>query len=639
MDGSAAVSKSRSGDTALTESTDGSERVLDKHSKVESKWWSFVDEQRFWVGLLVIGILLNTLVVFTSDLGLDTNIHMTLASEADRTGVAQLDWGHTRPIDTQASDPSYAPIREYGWFSFLPTAMGEISVRAFGWLCMMTLIGVAFLLPRFVANPNHVRNRDELQQRGVRIAAIVAIHPTFIFATGRVFPEAAVALAAGILAISLMCAVRNQRLVNSVGILFFGVSIPMSLILAIKGFNPVIGGIFLVLGLLWVGFTIDRNSAVIKKLTSRPLQSGTIVAGSVSGIMVALGLAGMGGTLSVIGSEPARFTFALLISLGDVILIYTLFGMVLWPFSGPIWRRMKGIEDVEATTLAVLIAGFTAAITIYIAALWTYEASLWNAPWPWVMWTMGNNARYISLLILPLYTLVERVASITDPEVRRNEGEMETEEYSEDVVWVGGQTVVEEEVGESTGQQAVTTEFEGRTTEQETNQPSQNSADRVVDFGQIPNFFNPGNRSKALAMGILLLLPLSIITAVHGQTMWTDDAAIILSKNMADSEDFLFVADSTLGVHWLYTFRPEIDPDASRSITGHWRSPDSGWNDELANSTTIPHRGNLTDVNWVVTSPGVEWREPPTGWSRFDSGRADFMNGGGEWIIFQKTTN
>jgi len=622
MDGSALDANRRQGDATSAESKDNSQITIDRSTAVESNWWSFVEEQKFWVGLLAFGILLNTLVVFTSDLGLDTNIHMTLASEEDRTGIAQLDWGHTRPIDTEASDPSYAPIRDYGWFSFLPTGMGEISVRAFGLFCMVALIGVAYYLPRFIENPELPKNRDELQQRGVRIAAIVAIHPTFIFATGRVFPEAAVAIAAGVLSISLIIAVRNQRFANTVGILFFGLGIPMSIILAIKGFNPIAGGIFFLLGLLWTRLAIQTDSPMVQNFTRRPLQATAIVAGSVSGIMIALGLAGIGGTLSIIGTEPVRYAFALLISIGDVILIYTLFGMVLWPFSGPVWRRMRGLEDVETTTIAVLISGFTAGITIYIAALWTYEASLWNAPWPWVMWTMGNNARYISLLILPLFLLIERIASISDPEARGTEGEVETERKSDAEVGSGENSAIEGEVRENS-------DFDA------TAKPEA----EIKNFNPIPNFFEPGTRAQALAIGILLLLPLSIITSVHGQTMWTDDAAIILSENMADSEDFLFIADSTLGVHWLYSFRPEIDPDSSRAITGHWRSPDSGWQDEVANGTTIPHRGNLTDVNWVVISPGVVWGELPVGWSRFESGRADFMNGGGEWIIFHKTTN
>ena len=38
---------------------------------------------------------------------------------------------------------------------------------------------------------------------------------------------------------------------------------------------------------------------------------------------------------------------------------------------------------------------------------------------------------------------------------------------------------------------------------------------------------------------------------LHGQTYWTDDAAEVLSDNMEDGEDFLFVHDTTLGMHYL----------------------------------------------------------------------------------------
>ena len=73
-----------------------------------------------WKGLLLLGLLLNIVVVFTSDLGLDTHVHMARGAEEERTGEARLPWGHTRPIDPMSSDPSYAPIVEEGWFEILP---------------------------------------------------------------------------------------------------------------------------------------------------------------------------------------------------------------------------------------------------------------------------------------------------------------------------------------------------------------------------------------------------------------------------------------------------------------------------------------------------------------------------------------
>ena len=53
-------------------------------------------------------------------------------------------------------------------------------------------------------------------------------------------------------------------------------------------------------------------------------------------------------------------------------------------------------------------------------------------------------------------------------------------------------------------------------------------------------------------MGVLMILPISLAAGLHGQTYWTDDAAELLSDNMDDGEDFLFVHDTTLAMHYLY---------------------------------------------------------------------------------------
>ena len=100
------------------------------------------------------------------------------------------------------------------------------------------------------------------------------------------------------------------------------------------------------------------------------------------------------------------------------------------------------------------------------------------------------------------------------------------------------------------------------------------------------------------------------------------------------NEEFLFVHETTLGMHWLYTFHSEVDSDDTRNITGHWRAPESGWFDELENGTKYVNRGNLSQVNWLVTAPGIEG--PTDGWTLFQSGNADFFNGGGTWKIWYR---
>ena len=104
---------------------------------------------------------------------------------------------------------------------------------------------------------------------------------------------------------------------------------------------------------------------------------------------------------------------------------------------------------------------------------------------------------------------------------------------------------------------------------------------------------------------------------------------------MEDDEDFLFVHDAMLGMHYLYTFHTHIEDVNERNITGHWRAPNSNWQSELFAEQSIQHRGDLSSVKWVVLAPGVEWEAPPEGWQS-QTGMADFMNGGGEWQVWSE---
>jgi len=182
---------------------------------------------------------------------------------------------------------------------------------------------------------------------------------------------------------------------------------------------------------------------------------------------------------------------------------------------------------------------------MYVAVLWTYESVLWGSSWPWHMVTMGNNGRYITLLIIPAYMLVKQV-----------NGEID---------W----------------------------------------------------------QSKKVFFGIVLILPFSLLAGLHGQTMWTDDAA--QSMDLQENQDFLFVSEATLAMHWLYTFHDPLDAE-EKNITGYWRSDTSSWNNDLDE--------DLSHIDWLVLAPEIEVN--PNGWELYDSGEVDFLNGGGEWRVFKR---
>ena len=415
---------------------------------------------RRWKLLLIIGVCLNAMVVFNSDLGLDTHIHLTYATVEGEQGEAFLEWGHTRPIDPMSSDPAYSPIKEDGWFNFIGDSTTD--VRLFSFAVTLGFIGILY------------------KQGRLELAVIAALYPAFIFSTGRGYPEVfiAVMLYSVAILISRACMEENA---NKMRWLSFAIAAPMAAVVSSKGIHMMWGLPFGIGAMAW--FELAHQKPAIREQISRPLSVIRFVVVGVAMTMLLLGIFGLGSTLSVIADAPARFVSAIMFSILDVVIIYTLFGMVLWPFVGSAIKGLREAVDLETATLAGMIAAFTTAITIYVAALWTHESLLWNADWPWMILKMGNNGRYISLMIVPIFMLLKR----------------------------------------------------------------------MNDIGlDVPCLENPKEKYKALMIGIILVMPLSILAAVHGQTMWTDDAAEILDKNMEDSEEFLFIHETTLGMHYLY---------------------------------------------------------------------------------------
>ena len=142
---------------------------------------------------------------------------------------------------------------------------------------------------------------------------------------------------------------------------------------------------------------------------------------------------------------------------------------------------------------------------------------------------------------------------------------------------------------------------------------------------------------KPMFIAILLVLPLSMFAGLHGQTMWTDDAGEIVSLEIQDGQDFLYIDDESLAMHQLYTFRLEIDPNGDKNITGHWRSPDSNWEIELEGQEML-QRGNLDYVEFIIIAPNID-ASPPENWELIGSDEAPLLNGGGEWKVFQAPVN
>ena len=483
-------------------------------------------QERFWNGLLIIAIVLTVFAIFSSELGLDAHVEGAYV-ESENGWV--LDWGDVRTEDPLASDPADAktvPVDSVTpgtvmLFAILGLMLAIITARKMGF--------------------------------GKETIAVLLLNPALIFSIGRGYSEYTYLAFLGI-AWMIWKGSRNYGLEKSpfARITAIGMSSMMIMAILVLKLKVEPFSMFLpFLVLIGIGVWIDRAP----DHWFNPQK--TMVVGFGFGILtiIILGLNGFG-SFSVVSTESNRFIQALPISIFGVIIVYGFVGMVLWPFAKTTWCNMAKDGNRLTGELALFIGTMAGAIVSYVACLWTYESILWNSDWPWHMWTMGNNGRYITILTIPCYVLIRRVNGNVD--------------------W---------------------------------------------------------KQRKAVA-GILLILPISFAAGIHGQTYWTDDAAEVLDQNMQSGEEFLFVHESTLGMHYLYTFHTYIEDVEERDITGHWRDPGSGWENELVSDEAWEKRGNLTSVEWVVFSPGLGWEEQPVGWYLANNGQADFMNGGGEWEVW-----
>ncbi|MEJ6716383.1 MAG: hypothetical protein QNL20_04840 [Euryarchaeota archaeon] len=483
------------------------------------------DDDRTWKGLLILGLVLNLLVCFTSDLGYDTHVKMAV----DESGG--LPWGDVRPEVAGFSDPNDAGER-----FVLPVYSGsEASIKA---TALVVFFGLIAYVHRTV---------------GVRSTAVLSLSPALIFSVGRGYEEVYFALLFA-LAFGLFCGLWSQRMRVLQGLIggWVLMCIPYAKGMVDPSTVGLIGGLLGGLAAAW--YSAQSHDDPRLAWTRKPLPSGVVALSVTALFMLLVGGFEASPTLAVMVDYPLRYASAVGFAVFDAIVIFMLFGMVLWPLVRPALDALKEINDPKMATMVAMISAAMAALVFYIAALWTFESVLWGSSWPGVIWTMGNNGRYVTLLFIPCVMLLKQL------NIEAN----------------------------------------------------------------VPSLDAPQGTAKAIAVTLLFLLPVTLLASIHGQTTWTDDAAD--SMPLEEGDHFLFVSEATLGMHWFYTFYEPLNAEED-NITGHWRSMDVNWVDDLEQ--------NLSHVKVVVLSPDVD--NVPTGWVIESSGEADLLNGGGEWRVLTRT--
>ena len=340
---------------------------------------------RVWWGLLVFGLLLHLSSIASSDYGLDTHLHLA-AIESNEDGTPNLEWGDVRPEDPSASNPDDVQMLERGWWQILELYPSWLLPFA-AFLPMLALIGL--VLGATKGKPH--------------LAALISLHPSFIFATGRLYPESTVALAvAGVILASLyLFKLRGWKLVQW---LLLAVA-SIHLLVLVKGLSAMVGWILVALLLVWVA--LDRLVPQFRTYSRNPMMALSVSIPVVLVAMIAASFA-TGGSLTSIRTHPVQWTFSLVVAFFDGFGLYLLVGMCCWPFLSEGIAQAKQFNDNTSVFLLVFIASGTLLMSMWVASLWVYEADRWNLPLWENMILMGNNGRYLTALVFPILLLLNR---------------------------------------------------------------------------------------------------------------------------------------------------------------------------------------------------------------------------------------
>ena len=351
--------------------------------------------RRRWYAVLMLGLVLHGLAMVNSDLGLDAHVRLN-AAEDERNDGQDLAWDKLRiPADTLQDPTSQHTYEGYIPLSY-SSPMAIKLTSFFGILCTAALAG---LMPKW---------REEGFHFDPMFASIVLLSPVFLFVSGRGYDEGILACFVGLGVSGFLFNQAERERECFLTVVLMATS--LLLLLGWKGFDMVVclgvwAGV-LVIGSLWI-FADQRGSEATKSITQHPWKMSAIAAGGLYAGVFVLGLFSEVGTFRVIGDHPLAFAGASLVALIHVLGVFFLIGFFLWPFILTRWRAIVALRGRGPTMLAVYSAALLAGIITYIAALWTLESDLWNRSLFETMLVLGNNGRYATAVLIPVFMLIK----------------------------------------------------------------------------------------------------------------------------------------------------------------------------------------------------------------------------------------
>ena len=165
-------------------------------------------ENKFWKGLLLIGILMHILAALLMPLSLDAHVHATYFSDEMDDGEAHLEWGELRPDAPDSSTPSEVPADDkwFAWHSLIEMWFSIFS-PSIATLHVLGLIGGLGCLAAIFLATRDLFDEDQ----ALRLTALASIYPPLIRAAGRFYQEGVILMIVVLATYCIIKAVRDKR--------------------------------------------------------------------------------------------------------------------------------------------------------------------------------------------------------------------------------------------------------------------------------------------------------------------------------------------------------------------------------------------------------------------------------------------